>query len=139
MTKKIIYIFLIVIVQGVEKVSGQNPAVRTVFFAKNSAGLNEKNREILKAIVSECKSGSCSSFKIFGYADKTGSPDKNIQISKARAYAVYNVLLSSLKIDSSKIYLQWMGDSNEVYDLHLPAAHARQRAVDILVYTKKAK
>ncbi|MFY9515265.1 MAG: OmpA family protein, partial [Dysgonamonadaceae bacterium] len=54
--------------------------------------------------------------KIVGYADKlTGYPEYNWKLSEKRAKAVADVLINEYGIDSSRISLDWKGDTEQPY------------------------
>jgi len=78
--------------------------------------------------------------KIFGYADTLGNEYANDILSEKRANAVYNFLKEYAKIDATQVYVEWLGESEEAYDLHFPTAHIQQRCVDIwILFRKKNK
>jgi outer membrane protein OmpA-like peptidoglycan-associated protein len=88
----------------------------------------------LKALAKTLNSDSCGVIKIFGYTDTAGSREYNKNLSKKRVYSVYDYLLSCNTFDTSKVYMEWLGESDDAYDLHLPNAHILQRSVDIRVF-----
>lgn len=54
--------------------------------------------------------------KIVGYADKlTGYPEYNWKLSEKRAKAVADVLINEYGIDSSRISVDWKGDTEQPY------------------------
>jgi outer membrane protein OmpA-like peptidoglycan-associated protein len=105
----------------------------TVYFHRNQFNIDNQYGPFLKGLAKKLGSDSCRLIKIYGYADPSGSTKYNDDLSEKRVNAVYNNLLSCSRIDTSIIYTQWQDDSDEFYDLHLPGAHIRERAVDISV------
>ncbi len=57
--------------------------------------------------------------KIVGYADKlTGYPEYNWKLSEKRAKAVADVLIKEYGIDSSRISVDWKGDTEQPYPVN---------------------
>jgi len=54
-------------------------------------------------------------------------------LSEKRAKAVYNYLASQTSIDTTRVYVTWLGESADIYDLHFPNAHKQKRCVDIWI------
>jgi outer membrane protein OmpA-like peptidoglycan-associated protein len=133
-----IFIPLLVMIFCTEVSFSQSEELHTVYFKKNQFNIEEKYKIKLKQLAHKIKVDSCDYIKIFGYADTSGLENYNSMLSKKRAYSVYNFLLSDNRYDTSKVYIQWLGESGEVYDLHLKGAHIQQRSVDVLVQFKKA-
>lgn len=112
----------------------------TIHFKNNSSRIEEKYEPLLKRLAKAFSADSCQMIKIIGYADSSGTEEYNDIISEKRVNSVYNYLLSRGQIDTSKVYLQWQGESDEFYDLHLPKAHVLERSVDIwVIFNNKKK
>jgi outer membrane protein OmpA-like peptidoglycan-associated protein len=112
----------------------------TINFKNNSSRIEEKYEPLLKRLAKEFSADSCQMIKIIGYADSPGTEEYNDMISEKRVNSVYNYLLSRGQIDTNKVYMQWMGESDEGYDLHLENAHILERSVDIwVVFNNKKK
>lgn len=116
---------------------GQSDYVKTIFFKNNSYKIDPRYFVALDEIGHKCKSGKFLFLKVFGYADTKGTKLYNESLSEKRAYQVYNYLTKKFKIDTSKVYITWLGQEiDEAYDLHFPEAHVKQRCVDIIVMVK---
>jgi len=111
----------------------QSGLVKTIYFKSNSYSIDKKYHKTLDLIAKQLSSDTFNYLKVFGYADIKGSDDYNDILSGKRANAVYNYLLTHAKIDTTKVYVTWIGKSAEAYDLHFPSAHIQQRCVDIWV------
>ncbi len=62
------------------------------------------------------KSNPNATVEIVAYADKqTGTPDYNMKLSERRAKAVADALTSQYNIDSSRINIDWKGDTEQPY------------------------
>ena len=86
-------------------------------------------------IAKQLSSDTFGFLKVFGYADTKGSDGYNDILSGKRAYAVYDYLSTRIKIDTTKLYVTWIGSSGQdvAYDLHFPSANIQKRCVDIWV------
>ena len=84
-------------------------------------------------MLKQINSDTFSYLKVFGYADTKGSDDYNNILSGKRANAVYDYLTTIVKIDTTKVYVTWIGESGQdvAYDLHFQGAHIQKRCVDI--------
>jgi outer membrane protein OmpA-like peptidoglycan-associated protein len=117
---------------------GQSNVVSTLYFKSNSFKIEEKHFRSLNDIGQRCASDTFSFLRIFAYADKKGTKKYNEQLSKKRANAVYGYLTQKFNVDTTKIYMTWLGEETEgAYDLHFPSARVQRRCVDILVFFKK--
>jgi outer membrane protein OmpA-like peptidoglycan-associated protein len=112
---------------------GQNAKIHTFYFEENKYSLDSNYSALIKIIALKCGSDSCRQIKIFAFSDKHGSEEYNEILSKKRAYTVYNSLLKYSKIDTAKVYIEWFGKSEDVYDTHIPNLHIQQRAVDVWI------
>jgi outer membrane protein OmpA-like peptidoglycan-associated protein len=118
---------------------GQSEFVNTLYFNLGSYKINSKSLSILNQIGQKSKTDTLSLLKIFAYADTTGSEKYNDELSEKRAYQVYNYLVTRFNIDTTKVYMTWIGEDSDVYDLHIRVAHSQQRCVDIIAYFRKSK
>lgn len=118
-------------------VFSQNTAFKTVYFDKNKFDIDIKYKPLLKKLALICKADSTSYVEIIAYTDTTGSASYNDLLAKKRAYSVFNFMLAYAKIDTTKVYITWLGESDEVYDLHLQNPHFHKRCVDIWMQFNK--
>jgi len=118
----------------------QAELIKTIYFESNSYSIDKKYHKALDLVAKQLSSDTFGFLKVFGYADRKGSGDNNDILSGKRANAVYDYLLSHAKFDTTQVYVTWLGESAEAYDLHFPSAHIQQRCVDIWVtFYKKPK
>jgi outer membrane protein OmpA-like peptidoglycan-associated protein len=111
----------------------QSGLVQAIYFKSNSFSIDKKYKKTLDLIAKQINSDTFGYLKVFGYADKSGSENYNDILSEKRATAVYDYLSVRVKIDTTKVFVTWIGKSAEAYDLHFPAAHIQKRCVDIWV------
>jgi outer membrane protein OmpA-like peptidoglycan-associated protein len=97
----------------------------TITFDHNSTMITPVQAKKLEKLARICASDSISSLRVFGYTDTIGTEARNEKLSEKRAMAVYNSVYPKNKpLDAA--YVTWLGESNEIYDLHLGNAHAQQ-------------
>lgn len=113
----------------------QRGLVETFYFKSNSYSIDKKYHKALDLIAKQLSSDTFGFLKVFGYADTKGSDDYNDILSGKRAKAVYDYLAAKVKIDTTKLYVTWIGKSGQdvAYDLHFPSANIQKRCVDIWV------
>ncbi|MEP6846956.1 MAG: OmpA family protein [Panacibacter sp.] len=111
----------------------QHDIHEAIYFKTNSFKLDSKSLNALNDLIQQCSSNSISFMKIFGYTDTIGNSRYNDILSEKRTYSVYNYLRKHSTLDTTKVYMEWLGESGDGYDLHFPEAHIQNRCVDILI------
>ena len=87
-----------------------------VFFRLNSATIDRQQQISVYNTAEYLKSNPNATVEIVAYADRqTGTPDYNMKLSERRAKAVADALTSQYDIDSSRINLDWKGDTEQPY------------------------
>ena len=87
-----------------------------VFFRINSANIDRQQQISVYNTAEYMKSNPNATVEIVAYADKqTGTPDYNMKLSERRAKAVADALTSQYNIDSSRINIDWKGDTEQPY------------------------
>ncbi|HZJ80832.1 MAG TPA: OmpA family protein, partial [Dysgonamonadaceae bacterium] len=87
-----------------------------VFFRLNSATIDRQQQISVYNTAEYMKSNPNATVEIVAYADRqTGTPDYNMKLSERRAKAVADALTSQYNIDSSRINLDWKGDTEQPY------------------------
>ena len=87
-----------------------------VFFRINSATIDRQQQISVFNTAEYLKSNPNATVQIVAYADRqTGTPDYNMKLSERRAKAVADALTSQYQIDSSRISLDWKGDTEQPY------------------------
>jgi photosynthetic reaction center cytochrome c subunit len=76
-----------------------------VLFSTGETGLNESNQKFLADVAATLKANAELKVNLSGYADRTGSLTKNIELSKLRAFAVRDALIGA-GIDETRIVLK---------------------------------
>jgi outer membrane protein OmpA-like peptidoglycan-associated protein len=131
--------FTIFFVAGTFSLSAQTILVKTVYFKPGSFSIEKKYFSMLDHVAKQLSSDSMSFLKIFGFADTKGKEDDNDELSAKRAEAVYDYLAAHAVMDTTRVYVGWIGASADAYDLHFPQAHIQQRCVDIYIQFRRRK
>jgi outer membrane protein OmpA-like peptidoglycan-associated protein len=133
--KKLLLVFLFI--NSYQLLFSQTKIHEVIYFKTNSFKLDSTSLAVLDNVVKQCCSDSIYFIKIFGYTDTTGESTYNEKLSEERANTVYNYLKTHRTFDAAKVYVEWLGESDDGYDLHFPEAHLQQRCVDILISLRK--
>jgi len=87
-----------------------------VFFRLNSATIDRQQQISVYNTAEYLKANANATVQIVAYADRqTGTPDYNMKLSERRAKSVADALTSQYQIDSSRISLDWKGDTVQPY------------------------
>ena len=113
----------------------QSGLVETIYFKSDSYSIDKKYYKTLDMIAKQLRSDTFGFLKVFGYTDTKGSDEYNDILSGKRANAVYDYLAGRVNIDTTKLYVTWIGKHGQdvAYDLHFPSANIQKRCVDIWV------
>jgi outer membrane protein OmpA-like peptidoglycan-associated protein len=111
--------------------------IKKINFKHNSSTIDQKDRELLKSLADICSSDSLSYVKVFAYTDTLGTEKHNDKLSEKRAMVVYNSLGLKKAETKNCVYVTWLGEYGETYDLHFDTAHAQQNCVDVWISTRK--
>ncbi|MDO8999505.1 MAG: OmpA family protein [Bacteroidota bacterium] len=112
--------------------------VVTIYFNKKSLNIASADIIRLKRLADICASDSLGYLKIVGFTDTIGTEESNYMLSEKRVDAVFKILDSKNKINDDVVYLTWLGESDEVYDLHFEPTHPKKNCVDIWMQIKNA-
>jgi OOP family OmpA-OmpF porin len=87
-----------------------------VFFRINSYKIDKGQQVSVYNTAEYMKANPNATVKIVAYADRqTGTPAYNLALSEKRAKAVANALTNEYGIDSSRISIDWKGDTEQPY------------------------
>lgn len=111
--------------------------IETINFTHNNSKINPRYLPRLKQLAAICASDSMSCLRVFGFTDTLGTEVHNNKLSEQRTEAVYQLLNPTQILDSTSVYIEWLGESADVYDLHFQQAHPQQNCVDIWIRTRK--
>lgn len=87
-----------------------------VFFRINSAKIDRGQQVSVYNTAEYLKENANAKVNIVAYADRqTGNPAYNLALSERRAKAVADALINEYGIDSSRISVDWKGDTEQPY------------------------
>ncbi|HBK33237.1 MAG TPA: hypothetical protein DDZ78_16670, partial [Porphyromonadaceae bacterium] len=87
-----------------------------VFFRINSFKIDKGQQVSVYNTAEYLKANTDAKVNIVAYADKqTGTPEYNWSLSEKRAKAVADALINEYGIDSSRISVDWKGDTVQPY------------------------
>lgn len=115
----------------------QNQREYRICFDIGSTEIKAQYEDDILEMAEFIKREDFSYLKIFGYATKSGSEKYNESLSKKRTYAVYNAISKHTAIEQEKLYMTWLGESADAYDLHYENAKPQTPCVEILIQHKK--
>lgn len=88
-----------------------------IFFNINSASIDRQQQISLYNTAEYMGSNLNTTVEIVAYADKeTGNSDYNMKLSERRAKAVADALINQYDIDSSRIKINWKGDTEQPFE-----------------------
>jgi outer membrane protein OmpA-like peptidoglycan-associated protein len=107
----------------------------TVPFAFNKYTLTPKDREDLDTMVAAASKNKRYFIAVEGFTDRTGSRQYNEALSRKRADAVTEYLVAQHDIPIYRIHMIGLGEEKPLDDGHTRAARARNRRVEIKVFS----
>ena len=110
--------------------------VVTIYFENKSSSINPTDFDRLKNINQLWLKDKLWFMKIVGFTDTIGTEKSNDLLSEKRANKVFNLIEKHHKIKREIVYLEWLGESEDVYDLHFQPTHPHQNCVDIWLEIK---
>jgi OOP family OmpA-OmpF porin len=107
----------------------------TVPFAFNKYTLTPKDRDDLDTMVANASKNKRYFIAVEGFTDRTGSRQYNEALSRKRADAVTEYLVAKHDIPIYRIHMIGLGEEKPVDDGHTRAARAKNRRVEIKVFS----
>jgi len=110
-------------------------AQTTVLFKFNSDKLTDDGRQELDQMVSQLGTYKRFYVAIEGFTDKTGAADYNSQLSRRRAQAVMDYLIGEKDVPVYRVQVVGLGETHLVDDGHNKDARAKNRRVEVTVFS----
>ncbi len=101
-----------------------------ILFDTDSARLKPESAAVLKAVVAGLTKNPNLKLEIDGYTDSVGDADHNLDLSKRRAEAVKNVLVSQFGVDASRLTSNGFGADKAIGPNDTPDGRAANRRVE---------
>ncbi len=111
---------------------GQNIVLRDVYFETASFKLKKESYTELNKLVSILKKNPKSKVEISGHTDNTGDAGKNMTLSKNRARAVYNYVVSK-GIPKKQLVHKGYGQTKPIADNKTEEGKAKNRRTEFKV------
>ncbi len=107
-------------------------STNAILFDSGSANLQPQSMGVIRQISQVLLQESSINLKIIGHTDADGSDTANMQLSKDRAAAVKNALVSVYNIDGDRLSVDGKGESEPVSDNNSPGGKAQNRRVEFI-------
>ncbi|MGB5555903.1 MAG: OmpA family protein, partial [Flavobacteriaceae bacterium] len=103
-----------------------------ILFDSGSANIQPQSMGIILQISQVLRQETEMNLKIVGHTDADGDDAKNMELSKKRAEAVKNILVSVYNIDSTRLQTDGKGESEPMGDNSSPDGKAQNRRVEFI-------
>ncbi len=110
-----------------------------VLFDFDKFNLKPKAKDTLSKVAILIKHHKEVPVYIDGHTDSVGDEDYNLKLSQRRASSVKNYLVSGEGVKEARLKTKGFGESRPVADNSTPEGRQKNRRVEILIATKKAK
>ncbi|MGM0635119.1 MAG: OmpA family protein [Bacteroidota bacterium] len=103
-----------------------------VYFETNKDYVTTDSEKSLDKLVEIFKEYPKTNVIVEGHTDSTGEADYNLDLSKRRALAVSNFLISH-GISANRIHTKWFGEEQPKYDNETAEGRAKNRRVELAI------
>ncbi len=102
-----------------------------ILFDFNRADIKDRNRAVLDRIIARINEIPTAKVSIMGHSDTIGKEAYNIDLSKRRAKAAFEMIVAGGGINSGNISYDGAGPHNPLFDNELPEGRALNRTVTV--------
>lgn len=102
-----------------------------IYFDIDKTDLKPESKAALDEMAKLIKSDPTLRVEVAGHTDNTGTPAYNLELSRGRAGAVVNELISAYGVDPSQLQPQGYGDTRPVAPNDTDQARAKNRRVEL--------
>ena len=102
-----------------------------ILFDFNRADIKDRNRAVVDRIVTRIKEVPTARVRIEGHTDSIGKEAYNIDLSKRRAKAAFDMIVAGGAIGSGDISYEGAGPHNPLFDNEVPEGRALNRTVTV--------
>lgn len=103
-----------------------------ILFDSGSANIKPQSYGIIRQISQVLMQDSSMNLNIIGHTDADGNDDSNLKLSKARAEAVKNALITIYNISENRLQTDGKGESEPVDDNSTTSGKAKNRRVEFI-------
>lgn len=104
-----------------------------IFFDTEKYNINQNSREALNSLANILNEYPDTNILIEGHTDSTGGDAYNLTLSKNRAQAVTNYLVTEGGISQGRIETKWFGESQPKYDNSTVEGRSKNRRVEFAI------
>jgi outer membrane protein OmpA-like peptidoglycan-associated protein len=109
-----------------------------ILFEFNRAEIKDRNRAVLDRIVARINEIPTAKISIMGHSDTIGKEAYNIDLSKRRAKAAFEMIVAGGAINSGNISYDGAGPHNPLFNNDLPEGRALNRTVTVTLEYEQA-
>ena len=102
-----------------------------ILFDFNRADIKDRNRAVVDRIVNRIQEVPMARVKIEGHTDIIGKEAYNVDLSKRRAKAAYDMIMAGGNMNSENISYEGAGPHNPLFDNNMPEGRALNRTVTV--------
>lgn len=103
-----------------------------VYFATDKYNINTASQTTLNKLSGVFKEYPDTNILVVGHTDSVGSEDYNMTLSKNRAYAVTNYLITK-GLSSGRFTTNWFGETQPLHDNSTAEGRAKNRRVNVAI------
>lgn len=103
-----------------------------VYFSTDKYNINAASQETLNKLANVFVEFPDTNILVVGHTDNVGAEDYNMTLSKNRAYAVTNYLVSK-GLSSGRFTTNWFGESQPMHDNSTADGRAKNRRVNVAI------
>lgn len=107
-------------------------STNAILFESGSAKLRPESMGVIRQIYQVLQQEASINLKIVGHTDSDGGDKANMKLSKDRAAAVKNALVSIYNINSGRLTVDGKGESEPISDNGSPEGKAQNRRVEFI-------
>jgi outer membrane protein OmpA-like peptidoglycan-associated protein len=114
---------------------GEPYNLNDILFATNSSEMNFSTQNIVKDFADYLEQNKTLKVAIHGHTDNAGDPNKNMELSQARAKAVYDLLIRE-GVSPERLNHKGFGQTKPVADNNTPEGMSKNRRTEFVVTSK---
>lgn len=103
-----------------------------VHFATNKSTISADSKTTLNKLIGVFKEYADTDILVVGHTDSAGAEEYNLNLSKDRATAVTNYLISN-NINPERVNTNWFGETQPLYDNATASGRSKNRRVNIAI------
>jgi len=104
-----------------------------IYFDTEKYNINNASQATLSKLSGVFREYPDTEILVVGHTDSAGAEDYNMTLSKNRANAVSNYLVSNKGVNRSRINTNWFGETKPIHDNSTASGRAKNRRVNIVI------